>query len=138
LAILLVEWKLQTPLEENSLNTSAGLKLKRIDWIGAITLSLSTLSALVAIDIAGQKHGVSDPSILYMAVIAVVSGLTFLIVEKYYAKEPIFPLHLISHYTVITSYAIIFCQNFSQTAVSNLGISSSKQIFCVVSIYCDI
>jgi hypothetical protein len=118
IAIGLVEWKLRVPPSKFVKEEDARAKLNRIDWVGAVSLGLAILCPLLVIDLGGQKYAFSDPFIISTAVMAVVSGAIFLIQEKYFAKEPIFPLHLLTHYTVVTSYAILFLQTFSQTAVS--------------------
>lgn len=97
-------------------------KLARIDWNGAITLSFTILFSLVVLDMGGQKYSFTHPFIISAIVIAIVSGVGFVITEKYYAKEPVFPLQLLCHYVVITSYSIMFLQTFAQTAVSFLRI----------------
>jgi hypothetical protein len=123
IAIILVEWKLPIPQDEHTSTEDGRTKLKRIDWAGAIAMSLAILSTLLVIDMGGQKYDFSHPFIIISIIIAVVSTITFLVTEKFYAKEPIFPLHLLTHYVVVTSYMTLFLQTFAQTAVSVFVIS---------------
>ncbi|KIW00575.1 hypothetical protein, variant [Verruconis gallopava] len=117
IAIGLVAWKLPVSSKSGGTTEAAESKLKRIDWVGAVTLSLTILSALIIVDMGGQKYPFSHPIIISAMVTFAVAGVIFLVTEDRYAKEPIFPLHLLSRYVVVTSYAVLFLQNFAQTAL---------------------
>jgi hypothetical protein len=121
IAVVLVEWKLSVP--KGSINDGAGAKtsqwqkLKRIDFTGAFFLSAAILTALLMLDMGGQKLPWTHPVIIACGCAAVVCAACFGLVEAYWATEPIFPLNLITHYVVITSYSILTLQNIAQTAV---------------------
>ena len=121
LSVVLVQWKLEvlkrqaaTPILETQ-----GEKLARIDFLGAFVLSITILSSLFVLDSGGQKYAWKSPIILSLVCVAVVGGISFCFLEKYFAKEPIFPIQLLRRYEVITSYTILTLQNLSQTAVSH-------------------
>ena len=122
LSIFLVQWRLKVP-QRNSRDTqqySAREKLGRIDFVGAFLLSLTILTALFVLDTGGQMYSWKHPIIIACACTALVGGMAFFLVEKYCATEPIFPIQLLTRYEVVTSYAILLFQNFSQTAVGSI------------------
>lgn len=121
LAIILVEWKLQIPqgIFENPSSVNNWDKLKRVDFLGAIFMSLTIFTALLVLDTGGQKYPFTHPIIIVSSCFAVSGGIVFCLVEKFWAKEPIFPLHLLVHYVVITSYTNLSLANMAQTAVSS-------------------
>lgn len=120
LSIVLVQWKLKVP--QKSLNItpqqSARDKLLRIDFIGALLMSIAILTALFVLDTGGQKYAWKHPIVISSACIAIISAGAFCLFEKFCAKEPIFPIQLLTRYVVVTSYGILLLQNLSQTAVS--------------------
>lgn len=123
LAIILVEWKLKAPqktLEEGN-SASHKEKLKRIDFLGALFMSMTILAALIVLDTAGQKFPFTHPIIIASIVVTITGGFAFCMTERYWAKEPIFPLQLLTHYTVVTSYSILALQNFAQVSVSTVN-----------------
>jgi len=50
-----------------------------------------------------------------------VTGSLFMIVEAFWAKEPIFPLRLLLNWDVVTSYINLGFQSGAQMAVSRSG-----------------
>ena len=92
-------------------------RFKRIDIAGVITMSLSIAFALIVLDLGGQKFPWKHPLIISAIVISGVSGIAFILVEKFFAKEPIFPLRLITQYSVANSYLLVGLATMTQTAV---------------------
>lgn len=86
-------------------------------------MSITIFTALLVLDTGGQKYDWNHPVIVTSACAAVIGAGTFVVYERYFAKEPIFPVQLLTRYVVGTSYGILLLQNFSQTAVrpSNCG-----------------
>jgi hypothetical protein len=65
----------------------------------------------------------TSPKILTLLGVSLVAGNAFLLVEGFWAKEPIFPLRLLLNRDVLTSYTNIAFQTGAQGAVSpQLGI----------------
>ncbi|PSN71462.1 putative major facilitator superfamily transporter [Corynespora cassiicola Philippines] len=119
LSIILVEWKLKLPqknLEETKSETNWD-KLRRIDFVGAFFMSLTILAALLVLDTGGQKYAWTHPVILSSFCLTIVSGISFALIERYWAREPIFPLQLLTRYVVVTSYISLLLQNFAQSAL---------------------
>ncbi|CAK7215081.1 hypothetical protein SEUCBS140593_002410 [Sporothrix eucalyptigena] len=124
MAMVLVAWKLK-PIQSRSASKVVGeanvplaSKLKRVDMAGAALLSATVLSFLLALDMGGSgKIGWTSPLLTVLALLSHMTAVGFVWVERSWAQEPIFPLHLLRHYDVVTSYLILFFQNASQTAL---------------------
>lgn len=91
-------------------------KLARVDFPGALTLVGTILTCLLALDMSAK--GAS--TYLTVSIASAFAGFLvgFILIEKYYAKEPILPLGLISKRNVLTSYLIIGFQAAGQFGVS--------------------
>ena len=121
LSIILVQWKLE--VRQKSIDSARPEtiqeKLRRIDFVGAVFMSFTIFTALFVLDTGGQLYPWSHPMIISLVCLSLLGGVLFFLFESFKAKEPIFPVQLLSNYVVVTSYAIIMLQNISQTAVSN-------------------
>ncbi|THZ11867.1 MFS general substrate transporter, partial [Aureobasidium pullulans] len=115
LSIVLVWWKLEEPQHEVELKQSVWTKLKRIDFVGAFFMSVAILAFITAFDLGSKKANTSV--LITLIVIGVSAGALFALTEKFWAKEPIFPLELLGQHAVITSYSIIFIQTGIQVAL---------------------
>jgi MFS family permease len=124
-AMVLVAWKLKVKPKDDNLNgsnepKSIGTKLKRVDLPGSIFMSLTILSAMLILDMGGEKIPWTSPIIVILAIITVIGGLLFYSIEKYWAKEPVFPLRLLSHKDVVLDYFLLAVQIASQLPVGFL------------------
>lgn len=150
LAILLVWWKLKAkkPLDNSEEEDKETLsqKLRRIDFLGAALMMTTILSLLLAVEMGVGKRSVFDPFLLGLIVMTLCTGTLFCFVENYWAKEPIFPLHLFGCRAVWTSYSILAIQNALQLTVSDSNVkdkrlllikhSSLRQRFrCTIKLY---
>jgi hypothetical protein len=93
-------------------------KLRRVDFLAAIFLSLSIVSGLLVLDLCGQRMPWTDPKMLLLLGASVIALNVFVFVEAAWAKEPIFPLRLLLNRDVITSYVNMGFQTGAQGAVS--------------------
>ena len=116
LSIVLVWWKLEEPQQNVELKQSIWTKLKRIDFVGAFFMSVAILACITAFDLGSKKANTTMIAIL--VAIGVTAGVFFVLTEKFWAKEPVFPLELLGKDAVITSYTIIFIQTGIQVSVS--------------------
>ncbi|OQU94377.1 hypothetical protein CLAIMM_00738 [Cladophialophora immunda] len=119
-AILLVQRKLQVKTKQQKTSgddLSISDKIKRIDFMGAALMSLTILCALIVLDVGGQKLPWNHPIIWISSGATVFSMIAFVLVERYVAVEPIFPLRLIGHYVVITCYMMLCLQMVAVTAM---------------------
>lgn len=127
LALALVIWKLQVPSLDSSTKQSHFSKLLRIDFLGAIFLTISIVCGLLVLELGGQRMLWTSPKVLGMLATSLVAGNAFLVVEGFWAKEPIFPLRLLLNRDVVTSYINLAFQTGAQGAVSS---SANISIFC--------
>ena len=93
-------------------------KLKRIDFVGAISLAVSITSLMFAVQLSNQHLGWTHPLILGLIAGFIVAAGLFVVVEKYWAPEPVFPLELLTNRTVVASYLILLLQVAAQFGVS--------------------
>jgi hypothetical protein len=68
-------------------------------------------------DLGGQKMPWDSPLVVVLASLSLSLGLLFLLVEGYWAKEPVFPLRLLIHRDVLTAYLIAGLQTAAQLEV---------------------
>jgi hypothetical protein len=132
LAMALVAWKLEIPTQEPKLKESQYSKLMRIDFLGAFLLSTSIVWGLLVLDLGGQQIPWSDVRILAMFSASLVTGICFLLVEAFWATEPVFPLRLLLNRDVVTSYINLCFQSAAQMAVRILG---PQTLFLTKEIY---
>ena len=117
LAIILVAWKLEVPKREGHIKESPWTKLKRVDFIGSAFLSASIIACLLALNFFSNAESWSNLVPIVLAVVAIFLIIAFCLVEKLWAKEPIFPLDLLTKLDTCTSYIILACQMAAQLAV---------------------
>jgi uncharacterized membrane protein YedE/YeeE len=94
-------------------------KLGRIDFLGAILMAAMTLAFLFPIELGGTVFPWADVRILGMFGSSIILGLLFVIVETYWAKEPIFPLELLRQKDVVLSYLVMLLLSAAQLGVSH-------------------
>ncbi|CZR59006.1 related to multidrug resistance protein fnx1 [Phialocephala subalpina] len=118
LAIILVALKLPSfsPSQEERPKGQPS-KLRRIDFIGAITLSSSIVSLLGALSLGGVSFPWSHPLVIGFLISSLLLGITFAFYELKYAFEPIFPPTLVIQRDVASSYAIQFLQSAAQVGM---------------------
>jgi hypothetical protein len=129
--MILVWWKLEEPQhDDDNLKQSIWIKLKRIDFMGAFFMSVAILSCISAFDL-GSKNA-SSTVIVILAVLGVATAVLFALTERFWAREPMFPLELLGKHAVVTSYSIIFIQTGIQVAVSQ-GVHFLCFLFSLIS-----
>lgn len=122
-AAVILCWIVLPPLKhDNSPGPSTKLtsKLGRIDFAGAALLGLGILSLMLPLEIGGAKLPWSHPAIICLFVAGSLLLGLFLIVEKYWAREPIFPVRLMYNRNVVLCYFIGGCQMAAQMTVGKL------------------
>ncbi|RDW63810.1 hypothetical protein BP6252_11355 [Coleophoma cylindrospora] len=92
-------------------------RLKRIDYLGSLTLAAFTTTMILFLNQGGQ----SFPWLSLVSYILVGSamflGLFFLLWEIYGVREPVFSLRILCQPNVMASYLIIFLQVFAQVGM---------------------
>jgi hypothetical protein len=117
IAALLAVWVV--PQKENNSHDDSKDKFRRIDFAGAFTLAITITSFLLAIEIGGQRYPWISTPVLGLFVAGFVSASLFIVIEKYWALEPIFPLQMFGHKDVIFSYFVFALQIAAQLTVSD-------------------
>jgi hypothetical protein len=113
-----VAWQLNLPKTEAHIKQSNWEKFLRIDFLGSFFLALAIVTLLLSLHLFFKAENPSDS----LPIIAVSTGLAslviFVLVEKYKAVEPIFPLELLVKRDVVACYAILALQSGAQLTVS--------------------
>ena len=122
LAILLVQRKLDLPLQED-MKLAKLDKLKRIDFIGAFFLCGTILAFCLILDLGGQQVPWNSTFIKTSAAVGIVSAIAF-IISAQLVPEPIFPLRLLAHYSVITN-----CANLTLQVMIQMSLMMTVPIF---------
>lgn len=86
-------------LEENISGESFRDRLKRIDYLGAITVVSAVICFLVATSLGGNIKPWSDPIVLGCFTGAILFAVLFCIVEAKFALHPLMPWNIISSRT---------------------------------------
>lgn len=76
------------------------------------------MALLLSLDFFTKAKALSDLLPILSISAGVLLIILFCIVEKYWAKEPIFPLKLLTHRDAVSCYAILGLQGGAQLAVS--------------------
>jgi hypothetical protein len=122
-----VAWKLEVPKREGHVEESHWTKLKRVDFVGSALLSASIIACLLALNFFSNAESWSNPVPIISVVAAVFLMIAFCLVEKFWAREPIFPLELLTKLDTCTSYFILACQMAAQLAVRYLDVSLQQK-----------
>ena len=110
---MLVWWRLPNDLDSANVEGSApagnakASKLRRIDFPGALLLATSIFAFLFLLNLLSKRLTFTDPAIIGLFVLWIGSCLLWLLVEGRIAAEPIFPLRLLIHRDVLTTYLIV-------------------------------
>lgn len=78
-------------------------KIKRVDFAGALTLSVSLVLLLLALNSGGNVVPWSHPLVYVSLPVALIILLGFIYIEANVAAEPIIPVRLLLHRTVISA-----------------------------------
>lgn len=113
LAIILATITLPSRLQHSKVSMQ-GSRLARIDFIGALLMTLSILCLLIPLEIGGDQVPWSSPTIGILLTCAVMFGVLFLAAEKWVAKEPIMPLSLLQQRDMVVSSFVMTFQCAAQ------------------------
>lgn len=86
-------------------------KIKRVDFLGALTLATAITTFLLCLDFATKEAPWYHT--LVLASISAISSVAFYLTERR-TEEPILPIELITKQAVLTSYAIAAAQMAAQ------------------------
>ncbi|KAL1859157.1 hypothetical protein Plec18170_002272 [Paecilomyces lecythidis] len=123
LAAILVAIKLriETPHHDNQAeadaNSSSQSKLRRIDFLGIISLTISISAGILLLDLGGQKFPWLSLYTLVLSLSAVIFFIAFIFIEAYVAREPVFSLRIIRQPNVAASYIVMGLQIMAQVSM---------------------
>lgn len=117
IAVILVWMILPARVHHHLDEEIKGSKFGRIDFLGAVLMTLSILCLLLPMEIGGDRVPWSDPRIALLFAAALVFGILFLAAEGWVAKEPIIPLSVLRHKEVLLSSLIMMCQVGAQVGL---------------------
>ncbi|RUS15319.1 major facilitator superfamily-domain-containing protein [Endogone sp. FLAS-F59071] len=100
LAIAVIVFFLQLPQPKSSMRE----KIARIDFLGTITLICACVAILLAVQWGGNTYAWNSAIIISLFVVGVVLIGALVIIETYYAKEPIIPGYLYSQRTPLSLF----------------------------------
>ncbi|ORX84148.1 MFS general substrate transporter [Anaeromyces robustus] len=122
-------------------------KIKRIDFIGTISIIGSLVSLLLGLNWGGQKYPWNSTTIISLFTVGIILFIIYIIVENKFAKEPITPPSLFKYrnitFSSLTSFfsgaAFLTCVNtlpllyqdgrgFSATIA---GLRLTPAVFCI-------
>ncbi|CAN6643756.1 vacuolar basic amino acid transporter 1 [Trichomonascus vanleenenianus] len=92
-------------------------QLRRIDFLGSITLVSSLLLLMLAISIGGQQYAWTSPVVIGLLGLSAAIASLFVYVELYIAKEPVIPVNLFSNRTIMASSLTNFFCTMSVYAI---------------------
>ena len=116
---MLVAWKIDHRDRSSLVDVKSPSQgtLRRVDFLGSISLALTIVGFLLVLDLGGQKLPWGHPAIWILLTSSVALGLLFCLIEGYVAREPIFPLKLLIHRDIMTAYLVIALQTAAQYGV---------------------
>jgi len=141
LVLIIICFKM--PIEKCSLMD----KIKRIDFLGTITIIVSLVCLLLGLNWGGQKYSWKSTIIILLFSTGLILLLAYIIIEYKFAKEPITPPELfkyrnitfpslasffngVAFLTVVNTLPLLFQdgRNFSAT---NSGLRMTPTSFCI-------
>ncbi|EMT64901.1 Putative transporter C3H1.06c [Fusarium odoratissimum] len=82
-------------------NETIMTKLRRIDWVGNIIITGSSISILVALTWAHVVYPWDSPEVLAPLIIGIIGVVVFFVWEAKWATEPVVPLRIFKHWSSI-------------------------------------
>lgn len=99
-SFVLVATKVNIKLPDEVQNQRLSDKLRRIDYLGSLTLVGAVGCLLLGFSLKStEEMAWSDPIIVVLLASSVIFGFLFVLVEKYWAPFPVMPLRLITQRT---------------------------------------
>lgn len=95
-------------LKERNDNSTLAERLKKIDYLGAITIVSAVICFMLATSMGGNLKAWSDPMVVGCLVASVVLAILFCIVEAKVAQNPLMPWHIVSSQTPLACSLLNF------------------------------
>lgn len=106
-----------SPIDSPDQTITSKSKLKRVDFLGILCLATAIVSAILLLDLGGQKFPWLSLQTLFLSTTGTIFLILFILVEAYIAPEPIFSLRILRQPNVPASYAVMSLQIFSQVSM---------------------
>ena len=116
---IMVYFTVRVPVEESEKSA-----LKRVDYLGSLTLSIALVLFLLGVNTGGNVLPWSHPLVLTSLPLAGLFLLIFVYVEERIASEPIIPMRLLLNRTVAAA-----CLNYWFTFMSFYGITFYMPVY---------
>jgi hypothetical protein len=117
IASILVIPNTKAPVSEDSNAKGFKSRLLRIDFSGSLLLGAALLLLMLPLEIGGVKVPWTHPVVFGLLGTGFITLGVFLVNEARWAQEPAFPLRLIKHRDILSSYLVISCIAAAQTTV---------------------
>jgi hypothetical protein len=91
-------------------------------------LASSITAFLLFLDLGGKTFPWNSPATFVLGGTSIALCASFALVERFWASEPVFPLHLLANRDVVTSYLVAALQIAAQLGVSALHV---LLLFCL-------
>ncbi|KAI8379713.1 major facilitator superfamily domain-containing protein [Radiomyces spectabilis] len=98
-------------------STTLWERLKKIDYLGAITIVLSVIAFLLATSLGGNLRSWTDPLVVGCLVASIVLAVLFCIIEAKVALYPLMPWEIISSRTPLACSMTNLCTVMSSTSL---------------------
>ncbi|KAF2143974.1 uncharacterized protein K452DRAFT_223371, partial [Aplosporella prunicola CBS 121167] len=85
-------------------------KLSRVDFLGSALLAITILAFMLPLEIGGQSVPWNHPFIWALLGVFVLCAVLLVLVEEYWAKEPVFPIGLMRNGDVVACYLVTMLQ----------------------------
>ncbi|KAF9434551.1 hypothetical protein BGZ76_007811 [Entomortierella beljakovae] len=83
-------------------------KLKRIDFLGSITIVIGIVCVLLSTNWGGNEYAWNSAPVIAVYCVGVLFSVAFLYIEAYVATEPILPFRLFKNPSVCATFATSF------------------------------
>ncbi len=135
-SIILVAVKVNIVLPDEVQSRSLADKLRRIDFLGSLTLVTAVGTPLLAFNLkTSEEMPWSDPLICGLLASGVVSTILFVLVEKYFASYPVMPVRLIVQRTPL---AVSIANLFGSISAFSMVSMVSVPFACIFSTHFSI
>lgn len=101
-------------------------KKRTLDVLGLIALAMTMLSFLLLVDIAGKGFSLRTPLFIGLGVSFALSGITFILIETYWAQSPIISPNLIIQEKVGSYFVVQTLLLIAQFSVSQPAPETNK------------
>ena len=146
-SFVLVATKVNIRLPDDVQNERLSDKLRRIDFLGSLTLVGAVSCLLLGFSLkTTEEMQWSDPLVAGFLVASIIFGLLFVLLEKYWAPYPVMPLRLITQRTPLavsisnlltsmSAFSMVFLHLLTWLAISHAVANSFITLHWCVAVF---